>query len=156
MKTHWKQLQNPNYIGAYSLPDGKDLVVEITDVKRETVKGEGGKVDECTVAYLKNQKPMILNATNSKMIAKIYSTPYVEEWIGKKITLYVSITSLKGETVECLRIRNAAPVQGKPKLTSTHPKWDGAVKAIKAGTYTVEKLKEQFEISKEDERLLVA
>ena len=54
MKTHWKKLTNPNYIGAYSMPEGKDLTVEITDVKREVVKGEGGKTDECTVLYLKD------------------------------------------------------------------------------------------------------
>ncbi len=90
MKTHWKKLTNPNYIGAYSMPEGKDLTVEITDVKREVVKGEGGKTDECTVLYLKDSKPMILNVTNSKMISKVHNTPFIEEWIGKKITLYVS------------------------------------------------------------------
>ncbi|MBK7695511.1 MAG: hypothetical protein IPI30_14665 [Saprospiraceae bacterium] len=88
MKTHWKKLTNPNYIGAYSMPEGKDLTVEITDVKREVVKGEGGKTDECTILYLKDSKPMILNVTNSKMISKVHNTPFIEDWIGKKITLY--------------------------------------------------------------------
>ncbi|MBK7801031.1 MAG: hypothetical protein KA251_09670 [Saprospiraceae bacterium] len=155
MKTHWKKLTNPNYIGAYSMPEGKDLTVEITDVKREVVKGEGGKTDECTVLYLKDSKPMILNVTNSKMISKVHNTPFIEEWIGKKITLYVSTTSLKGEKVECLRVRDILPTEKKkPELTPGHTKWAGAKKAIQEGNYTVDKLKEVFFISPENEEVL--
>lgn len=153
-KTHWKQLQNPNYLGAYSLPNGEDMPVQIEKVIKEQVKSEGGKSDECTVAYMKNQKPMILNVTNCKMITKIVGSPYIENWIGVKITLYVSKTKLKGEDVECLRIREVLPVKGKAELTPKHIKWIGAKKAIKEGTYTIDKLQSQFEISKENLILL--
>ena len=109
MKTHWKKLINPDYIGAYYLEDGKDLTVEITEVKREFVSGEGGRKEECTVAYLKGHKPFILNRTNQKMISLVLKSPYIEDWIGKKITLYVTTTKMKGDTVECLRVREKAP-----------------------------------------------
>ena len=109
-KTHWKQLHNPDYIGAYSLPDGKDIVVTIESVSKELVTSNGGKKEECTVAKLKGQKPMILNVTNCRTIANIYNSPYVEDWIGKSITLFVSTASLKGEQVECLRIRPNKPI----------------------------------------------
>ena len=107
-KTHWKVLVNPDYIGAYAL-NGKDLTVTIEKVIREMVTGDGGKKDECTVAYLKGHKPLILNRTNSKTITKIYNSPYIEDWAGKKITLYPSTTRVAGDTVECLRIRQTAP-----------------------------------------------
>lgn len=150
MKTHWKQLRNPNYIGAYSLPDGKDIVVQITEVKKEIVKGESGKEDMCTIAYLKDQKPFILNVTNCKTISKIAGSNYIEDWKGLKITLGVSTTSLKGETVECLRVRNEKPKEkAKPVLTPDSPKWKGAVDAIKNGTYSIEQLKDYFVISEE-------
>ena len=106
-KTHWRILVNPLYIGAYMVQS--DLTVKITKVVREIVKGENGKSEECTVAYLEGTKPLILNRTNSKTITKLYSTPYIEEWVGKYITIYPTTTKVAGETVECLRIRSTVP-----------------------------------------------
>ena len=80
-QTHWKKLINPDYIGAYALDPGKDLTVQISQVRREMVTGADGKKEECTVAYLKDQKPMILNVTNCKTIEKLYG-PYIEDWNG--------------------------------------------------------------------------
>ena len=88
-QTHWKKLINPDYIGAYALDPGKDLTVQISQVRREMVTGADGKKEECTVAYLKDQKPMILNVTNCKTIEKLYG-PYIEDWNGKYITLYAA------------------------------------------------------------------
>lgn len=107
-KTHWKKLVNPDYIGAYAL-GGLDLTVEIEKVQREMVTGDAGKKEECTVAYLKGQKPFILNRTNQKTITKLYSTPYIEDWVGKKITLFPTTTRVAGEITECLRIRPIVP-----------------------------------------------
>jgi len=109
MKTHWKQLTNPDYIGAYALIEGQDLTATITKVVREMVTSTGGKKEECTVAYLDGHKPMILNVTNCKTITNLYKTPYIEEWAGKSITLFQTTANLKGETVECLRIRPVTP-----------------------------------------------
>ncbi|GAG48490.1 unnamed protein product, partial [marine sediment metagenome] len=80
VKTHWRQLVNPDYLGAYSLPNGQDITVKIRLVKKEIVKGIGGKQEECTVAQIENNKPLILNVTNSRMIQQIYGTPYIEDW----------------------------------------------------------------------------
>ena len=109
--THWKKLINPDYLGAYSLDGMKELNVTIEKVVREMVTGTGGKKEECTVAYLKNQKPFIINRTNGKTITKVLKTPYVEEWCGKSITLYATTTKVAGEEVECLRVRPVAPVE---------------------------------------------
>lgn len=115
MKTHWKKLQNPDYLGAYSLEPGKDIVLTIKSIGREIVTGAEGKKDECTVAHLhENVKPMILNATNSKTIEKIYKTPYIEEWIDCKIQVYATPVKVGKETVEALRIRPIAPRQTAP------------------------------------------
>ena len=107
--THWKKLINPDYLGAYSLDGMKELNVTIEKVVREMVTGTGGKKEECTVAYLKNQKPFIINRTNGKTITKVLKSPYVEEWVGKTITLFSTTTKVAGEEVECLRVRQQAP-----------------------------------------------
>lgn len=151
--THWKQLINYDYLGAYSLEEGKDLTVTIVDIKKEPVKGEGGRVDECVVAYLNNQKPMILNRTNCKRIAAIYKTPYIEDWKGKQITVYVDNTSLRGEMVECLRVRSAVPAL--PDLTPTSVKWAGAIAALKKGSHTIAQIEKLYTLTPENRELLL-
>ena len=109
-KTHWKALVNTDYIGAYCITN--DTTLRITGVAKRLVKGPDGKEEQCTVISLDGSKPFICNRTNAKTIAKIYNTPYVEDWIGKTITLFPTTTRAFGETVECLRIR---PVKPKAK-----------------------------------------
>lgn len=111
IKTHWKQLVNTDYLGAYSLPNGQDITVKIVSVSRQMVKGSNGRDTECTVAQIQNNKPLILNRTNCKTISKIYGTPYIEDWKGKEITLFASQDKFRGELVECLRIRPVVPKQ---------------------------------------------
>lgn len=111
-KTHWKSLQDNNYIGAYSLEPNEDRILTIKIVKRETVTGVNGKKEDCTVAHFtEKEKPMILNRTNQKTIQKIYKTPYIEDWAGRKIQIYADMVKFGGELVEALRIRPFIPKQ---------------------------------------------
>ena len=36
-KTHWKKLENPDYLGAYALQPGQDLTLQIKSVGQEEV-----------------------------------------------------------------------------------------------------------------------
>lgn len=114
-KTHWKKLTNPDYLGAYALNPNQEIIVTISKVQIEKVKGSDGKEEECTVARFveKDIKPMILNATNSKIITKLYNTPYIEDWQGRKIQIYATKVKAFGELVEALRIRNVIPKQAE-------------------------------------------
>lgn len=107
--THWKKLTNPNYIGAHDFQPGQELTVTIDGVANEVVKcfdGKSIKEETCIVARIKGaKKPMILNKTNCKIISRNYDTPYIEDWIGKTITIYVAKVKAFGESVEALRIK---------------------------------------------------
>lgn len=112
VKTHWRKLVNPDYLGAYSLDPGKDMILTIKYVKNEIVTGPDGKKEECMVmTFMENQKPMIVNSTNAKTIEKLYQTPYIEEWHSRKIQLFVDKVKAFGEVVEALRIRPRIPAQ---------------------------------------------
>lgn len=112
--THWKKLTNPNYLGAYSIEDGKDLILTIDRVINEMVTGTDGKKEECVVAYFReNVKPMILNTTNMKTISKVYGTPYIEDWHNKKIRVGIEKVKAFGEVVEALRVRKEKPQDEK-------------------------------------------
>ena len=152
-KTHWKKLINPNYLGAYSLEEGEDLTVKIDFVQVEEIIGTGGKKDTGSVMHLVNQKPMILNSTNSKTIAKLYG-PYIEDWQGKLITLFASTTKMAGETVECLRIRPKVAERKAQPITDA--RLDAAIKSIIEGTYKTDKLRANFALTDEQEAKLQA
>jgi hypothetical protein len=109
-KTHWKKNFNYDYMGAYSLPDGKDVVVTIKELKKEKVKGAKGKKEDCVVCYfIDSDKPMILNKTNCRTIEKLYGTPFVEDWGGKKIQLYSAKVDAFGDVTDALRVRDFKP-----------------------------------------------
>lgn len=110
-KTHWKKLQNPDYLGSYALEPGQDIIATIKTVNVEKVTGPDGKKEDCTVLHFvePNIKPMILNATNAKTITKIYKTPYIEDWANRAIQIYVDEVMAFGSRVEALRIRQFVP-----------------------------------------------
>lgn len=109
--THWKKLTNPNFLGSYAFEDGKDIVVTIKSVGNEVVTGENGRKEECTVCHFyEDVKPLILNVTNMKTITKLLGTPFVEEWAGHKIQIYVDPKVKFGhEITGGLRIRKKLP-----------------------------------------------
>lgn len=71
------------------------------------VIGADGKKEECVVCHwLEKEKPMILNATNLKMITKLSGSPYIEDWNGMKVKIGTEKVRAFGEVVEALRVRN--------------------------------------------------
>lgn len=153
MKTHWRKLVNPHYLGAYSLGDLPEKTYTIVKVVREMVSGTGGKSEECTVAYIEGDKPLILNSTNSKIIQSNYNTPFIEDWAGKMITVYVAHIKAFGEdNVEALRIRKKKDM--KPELNPGHQRWEGAKKAIKDGNTTIAEIENVFIITPENKQKL--
>lgn len=156
-KTHWKKLINPDYIGAYTLMESdvpQDLIIRIKSASKRMVKGADGKEEELMVAELHGQKPWIINATNAKMLTKILNSPFIEDWCGKAVTLYVAKIRAFGETVDALRVRPQLPVITLPDLNPQHQKWHGAVDALKAGNTTLEAIKKAYSITTENETLL--
>lgn len=110
-KTHWKKLTNPNYLGSWSFQPGEEKTVTIKEVKQEIITNQNGK-EECTIAYFhEDVKPLILNKTNGEMIAKVWGTPYIEDWSGKKITLKVKKISAFGEMMDAVRVSNKRPTE---------------------------------------------
>ena len=108
MPTHWKKLNNPNYLGAYAFEPGEEKTGTIDRVVQEKVTGSDGKAEECIVCYFKEKalKPLILNVTNCKTITKLYNTPYIENWARKKITMHVKPVKAFGDMVDAVRIKN--------------------------------------------------
>lgn len=93
---------------------------------------------------------MIMNSTNLKQIAKLFGSPYIEDWAGKSIQLYTTPVKAFGEVVEALRVRPMIPQLTKPKLTDTAR----AKEAIAAKQITIEAIKARYDITTEQEKEL--
>ena len=110
-KTHWKIAFDPNFLGGWDLEPGKDKILTIDYVRQEECTFEGGRKETHNVAhFVEKEKPMVLNATNCKTLAKLMDTQYIEEWKGR-IQIYFdpTVKGKSGETTGGLRIRNKAP-----------------------------------------------
>lgn len=117
MGTHWKNLANYDYLGAYSLEGtpSKEVVLTMNDIKVELVTAEGGEKENCIVCRFEESqvgnvvvKPMVLNKTNCKIIESLYG-PEIENWIGKSVIIYSTTTKFRRDIVPCLRIKKEVP-----------------------------------------------
>ena len=106
----WKKTTTPAYLGTYAFDEGEEMIVQIKDVRTEMVQNAQGR-EEKPVAYFENGvKPLILNTTNMKAIQKATGSPYLDEWVGKKIQLYVDkgIPAF-GTVTDGVRVREFSP-----------------------------------------------
>lgn len=105
--------KNPHYLGSWDLEEisGREAVLTIDRIVDEEVFTNGQK-ETCTVCYWtdKNFKPMILNVTNKKTIAKMYKTKDTEKLKGKAVTIYIEQVRAFGGIHDALRIRGKIPV----------------------------------------------
>ena len=110
--TDYRSLYDKDFIGAWDLKDDKDVTVTITKVIGGNLTGQGGRKTKKPVVYMKGtEKGFAINATNGKTIAAMYGK-HIEDWIGKRITLYKSTTrdpSGGDAEVECIRVRPRVP-----------------------------------------------
>ena len=159
--THWKKLHNPDYLGAYALQPGEEVIATIRHVGTEEVfDPDSKKKEQCTVAHFQEPhlKPMILNATNCKVITKMFGSPYVEEWAGRRVQIYAEKVKAFGDIVDALRIRPKepkAPGTRLPELTPGHEKWNGAVNSLATGNIDLDGVRKYYSLSAENEALLL-
>ncbi len=109
--THFMTMFDRDYLGSFDLPEGRDVTVAISKVNAGDLTAVGGRKSKKPIVYFEGKdKGLICNKTNSKTIAAMYGN-YVEEWVGKRITLFVSTTRSPDGSgdVPCIRIRPTVP-----------------------------------------------
>jgi len=107
------------YLKASDL-QGSQPVVTIDRVGFEAV----GKEREMkpVVYFAGKDKGVVLNKTNSKMIAKLVGSFETNDWTGFKIRLYSADVEFQGEMVESIRVKAAgANGAGRPRTQATPP-----------------------------------
>lgn len=112
-----KMGKNPNYLGSWDLEElpNREATLTIARIVDEDVVTNGSK-ERCTVCYWTdgNFKPMILNVTNKKTIAKLYHTKDTEQLSGKALVIGIEKVKAFGDVHDALRIRKRIPKAVEP------------------------------------------
>jgi hypothetical protein len=133
--THYRKVFDSPYLSSADIVEPTALT--IARVTQETDKTKKTK-DTFNTAYFQERelrpdeklKPMILNATNSKEVAKMTGSPFIEDWSGVRVVVYVDKAVRFGkDTVEGLRLR-PAPTRRQitPQQTAA---WENAKAAFR-------------------------
>jgi len=154
--THWRTLMNTKYLNGDEIKDG---IVTISDYKIEELYSQKSKEKEkhVTVTLAEYNKPMILTNRKAKQIAKALNTPYTENWVGKRITIFPIKEKHFGEWFEVINVKNAPEV--KEFLDAKHGMWDKAKKSISENKTTIAILEKHYQLTvatkKELEKLVI-
>ena len=100
---HFELLFPSKYLKAADLL-GKEQIVKIKSVSKDTIFSANGKSEECPVLAVEGTpKLWVLNRTNAKRISKMHGTE-VTNWVGKEVTVRPETTRFGPEQVECIRV----------------------------------------------------
>jgi len=161
MKTHFKKTIDPNFIGTYILPEGNSILVKIISIKYENAKVQGKSSKRVIATFAKNKhfnKPMILNITNMRRIAKLTGSSYIEDWevLDLDVTLQQEMDKAFGGGQDwALRIGKDKPKpKVLPELLQNTESWANVLKAL-MGDFSMDQVKTKFRISEENESELL-
>lgn len=153
-KTHYRKVYKSDHLGVADLEelleDGKSLIFTIKEVKQELNVTVAGKKGDFNIAYFNEKiKPLVLNATNAKIVSKFNNnSSFVEDWSDTIIELYIDPNvKMKGELVGGIRIKPIKPTpKEKPIFNESH-----FAQAFDRNI-TIERIKQTRQVTKEVEQ----
>jgi len=109
-KTHYKDFFKSNTLQDNAFDAVNDTIVTIVSVQEQELQTKDGKQVHLTANLAGFDKPLRINKTIAKNIAKALKTPDVTHWAGKQVAIYVE-KGLRafGEIHDVPRVRPIAP-----------------------------------------------
>lgn len=161
-KTHYRKVFKSDHLGVADLEDfieaKREMIFTISQVKQEIGVRVAGKKGNHNIAYFKESiKPLVLNATNSKILKGFANgSSFVEDWGGITIRLYIDPTaSFGGEVTGGVRIHPNRVKAQKAEVTPDSPTlWKNATAAyLRDGNFN--KVLEKANISQANQQLII-
>ncbi len=135
-KHHYRNVFKSDHLGSADLEDlidnGTPLIFTITHAKQELgVKVAGKKMDANIVYFKEPIKPMVVNATNGKILKKFTGSSFVEDWSNVLVELYIdeNVKAVTGGTTQGVRIMQVQPKPTKVKKDFSEINFELAKKA---------------------------
>lgn len=148
---NFRNVYKSDHLGVVDLEEmleqGKQLVFTISHVNQEMgAKVAGSKID-ANIAYFKEPiKPLVLNATNAKIVKSFARSTDTDNWNNIAVELYIdSSVKMKGEVVGGVRIKPIQPVIQKIKPIFDEAKFEKAFIA----NATIETITKSFQTTEE-------
>lgn len=143
---HWKKMFNSKYLGSWDFEHGKDVTAVVAFVAIEEMHNPSDhQIENKPVVHFKGGlKPMVLNKTNSKIIAKVLKSDNVEDWTGGKLLIGIDSVKAFGEVVDAVRVRPVSPA----KKTLDDNRFRKMLESIEAGKFTIQAAREKFDLTK--------
>ena len=109
----------PQYLGSWDCTEG-ELILTIADFKEEVIEGDKGRKERKCIMYFaeKDVRPMVVNLTNRKMLAKLYHTTDSNKLKGKLVKIGTDKVRAFGAEHDALRIRPIVPTAQKQTVPS--------------------------------------
>lgn len=112
-KTHYRKAFDSPYLSAADIVDPIILTVRRVVLQKDRTKKTQDEFN--TAEWVEREirpgealKPMILNATNSKFMAQLTGSKFIDDWCGVAVTVWVDGAVRFGkDTVEGLRLAKA-------------------------------------------------
>ena len=104
-----------------------EVIVTVQKVGKANVARDGDEPEyKWLIRFDELKKPMVLNSTNIKRLAKACSSEDTDDWTGKQVILYVDPDiEFAGNVVGGLRIRASQPKsKSVPPANKTGGKFD--------------------------------
>jgi len=109
------------YLKAADLQD-KPVTLIMARVELESISD--GEDKKPVLYFTKAKKGLVLNKTNSKVIATAYGDD-TDMWDGQQLVLFPAMVDFKGDTVEAIRVRvpkpAAAPKPAPEPISEINP-----------------------------------
>jgi hypothetical protein len=104
-------------------PEGSSLVVTIAKIGQESMKNQAGQTEMKPIVYFRElgDKGLVLNKTNAKKISTLLKSTDTDDWIDQPIQLFATETEFGGDTIACIRVKQAALPTKKDKAKYALP-----------------------------------
>lgn len=159
-RTHYRKAFDSPYLSSADIVEPTVLTIshvtlEIDHTKKTKDLFNTAHFADKVIRVGEKLKPMILNASNSKTMKGITGSPFIEDWINVRVTIYVDNNVRFGkETVEGLRISPHVP-EKKRLSPDNENAWAGAKTAyLRDGNLT--KVLARMDMSNEHQLQLIA
>ena len=100
------------FLKAADLQD-KPIMLVMARVELESVAD--GEDKKPVLFFTKAKKGLVLNKTNSKVIAAVYGDD-TDMWDGQPLVLFPAMVDFRGDTVEAIRVRVPKPAAASKPL----------------------------------------
>lgn len=160
-KTHWKKNNDSNFISGEDLMSGlkglKPEMIVVIEKFSDAQSFDQSKQAKLTVTglFLKEvngaslYKPVILNKINARFFVKETGSDFVDDWIGKPVTMHAQKDARHGYVV---RFKKYV----LPMLIKDSENFKNCKTAIEKSGYTIDQIRQKYQVSSEVEKLLTS